>query len=112
MNSVVKNVKMYACNTATNNSRNEIIKSNPPSGIPIATCFSSGPAEAISIRAGTGTRSRSVSVFDSTGTRLGMLGLPEKPTNLNWGGPGWSDLYITARTSVYRVRLDVKGISY
>jgi gluconolactonase len=50
-----------------------------------------------------------VLVFDAAGVQLGMLGLPEKPANFNWGGPGWSDLYICARTSIYRYSLKVAG---
>jgi gluconolactonase len=58
---------------------------------------------------GPDTDDTGILVFDDAGTRLGMLGLPEKPTNLNWGGPGWSDLYITARTSLFRYSLKVAG---
>jgi gluconolactonase len=37
------------------------------------------------------------------------LRLPEAPHNLAWGGDDGRDLYITALTSVYRLRLTVKG---
>ena len=36
------------------------------------------------------------------------LRLPEAPHNLAWGGDG-HDLYVTALTSVYRLRLTTKG---
>jgi gluconolactonase len=42
------------------------------------------------------------------GEHLGTLKLPEAPHNLAWGGDG-HDLYITALTSVYRLRLATKG---
>ena len=29
--------------------------------------------------------------------------------NLNWGGPDWNDLYCACSTSVYRVRMLVRG---
>jgi gluconolactonase len=44
------------------------------------------------------------------GEKLGLLRLPESPHNLAWGGDG-HDLYITALTSVYRLRLSTKGKS-
>jgi gluconolactonase len=43
------------------------------------------------------------------GERLGTLLLPEAPHNLAWGGDG-RDLYVTALTSVYRIRLSIPGI--
>jgi gluconolactonase len=57
----------------------------------------------------TGPEGSGVLVFDEAGVQLGTLGLPEKPANFNWGGPGWSDLYICARTSIYRYSLKVAG---
>ena len=47
-------------------------------------------------------------VLSAQGEHLGTLKLPEAPHNLAWGGDG-HDLYITALTSVYRLRLDTKG---
>jgi gluconolactonase len=44
------------------------------------------------------------------GTRLlGMVPTPEPPSNLAFGDPDLETLYITARTSLFRVRLGVKG---
>ena len=40
---------------------------------------------------------------------LGEVGLAETPSNIAFGDPDLETLYITARTSVYRVRLGVKG---
>ncbi len=40
---------------------------------------------------------------------LGEVPLAETPSNLAFGDPDMETLYITARTSVYRVRLGVKG---
>lgn len=43
-------------------------------------------------------------VFAPGGERLGLLGFPERTANLAWGAhPG--ELYVTATTSVYRIRL-------
>jgi gluconolactonase len=47
-------------------------------------------------------------VISPDGEHLGTLRLPESPHNLAWGGDG-HDLYITALTSVYRLRLATKG---
>jgi gluconolactonase len=49
-------------------------------------------------------------VLDSKGRHLGTIGTPEKPANCAWGGDDWQTLYITARTSVYTIRLDTRGI--
>ena len=49
-------------------------------------------------------------IFDSEGSHLGVLEVPEKNVgNLNWGGNNWSDLYICASTSLYRIHLRVAG---
>ena len=48
-------------------------------------------------------------VLSSDAEPLGLLAVPEVPSNLNWGGPDRSTLYITARSSVYRLRLRVAG---
>jgi gluconolactonase len=47
-------------------------------------------------------------VLSPDGEHLGTLTPPEAPHNLAWGGDG-HDLYITALTSVYRLRLATKG---
>ena len=49
-----------------------------------------------------------VLVFNSSGRRLGMIRTSESPSNLAWGD-NYRTLYITARTSVYKVRLKVNG---
>jgi gluconolactonase len=48
-------------------------------------------------------------VFDADGDRLGTILVPEAAANLNWGDADWRTLYITASTSVYRVRTKVAG---
>jgi gluconolactonase len=44
------------------------------------------------------------------GVHLGTLHLPEAPHNLAWGDADGRTLYITALTSVYRIRLQTPGI--
>lgn len=48
-------------------------------------------------------------VFDRGGSHLGVIAVPEVAGNLNWGGPNWDDIYITASTSVYKVKWAVGG---
>ena len=43
------------------------------------------------------------------GEHLGTLKLPEDPHNLAWGDADGRTLYVTALTSVYRLRLDDSG---
>lgn len=49
-------------------------------------------------------------IFDSSGKPLGLVAVPEQPANLAWGWTDWRMLFITARTSVYRINLNVAGI--
>jgi len=48
-------------------------------------------------------------VYSPRGELLHTIKLPEKPSNCAFGGADLGTLFITARTSVYAVRLNVKG---
>jgi gluconolactonase len=48
-------------------------------------------------------------VYSPEGKHLGFIELPEAPENCAWGDDDWQTLYVTARTSVYRVRMKVAG---
>lgn len=48
-------------------------------------------------------------VFASDGTRLGIIRTPEVPANLAFGGPDLRTLFLTARTSIYAMRVKVPG---
>lgn len=50
-----------------------------------------------------------VVVYSPEGKHLRTIELSEPPGNLAFGDPDLQTLYITARTSVYRIRLHVKG---
>jgi gluconolactonase len=52
---------------------------------------------------------KSVQVYSPQGQLLGHLELSETPSNLAFGDPDFETLFITARTTVYRVRIGVKG---
>ena len=49
-------------------------------------------------------------VLSPDGEHLGTLKLPETPHNLAWGDADGRTLYVTALTSVYRLRLEIPGI--
>jgi gluconolactonase len=49
-------------------------------------------------------------ILSPAGEKLGLLKLPEDPHNLAWGDEDARTLYITALTSVYRIRLSIPGI--
>jgi gluconolactonase len=49
-------------------------------------------------------------VLSPGGEHLGTLRLPESPHNLAWGDADARTLYITALTSVYRIRLAIPGV--
>jgi gluconolactonase len=48
-------------------------------------------------------------IWDGDGRHLGTILMPEQPANLAWGGPGLDTLYITATTSVYRLKTLARG---
>jgi sugar lactone lactonase YvrE len=49
-------------------------------------------------------------VFDPSGNHLGTIRSPEIPANCAFGGPDYRTLFLTARTSLYSVRVKVPGI--
>ena len=52
---------------------------------------------------------KGIAVYTSTGKLLHTIELAETPANCAFGDADFQTLYATARTSVYRIRLDVKG---
>ena len=50
-----------------------------------------------------------IHVFDQTAHCLGRILIPEHATNFIWGDEDFKSLYITASTSVYRLRVHVPG---
>jgi gluconolactonase len=53
-----------------------------------------------------------VHCFHPDGALLGKLRLPEVVANLTFGGPKRNDLFITATSSLYCVRLNTTGVRY
>ncbi|HEY7520540.1 MAG TPA: SMP-30/gluconolactonase/LRE family protein [Methylomirabilota bacterium] len=48
-------------------------------------------------------------VFAPDGKRLGIIQTPEVPANICFGGPDLRTLFLTARTSIYTLRVNVPG---
>jgi len=48
-------------------------------------------------------------VFEPSGQLLGIIETPEPPANIAWGDSDYQTLYITARNSLYRLRLQIAG---
>lgn len=55
------------------------------------------------------TGPKGIWVWDAQGHHLGTIVLPEQPANLAWGDKDYGTLYITAATSVYRLRTRTRG---
>jgi gluconolactonase len=51
-----------------------------------------------------------VLVFDPQGQKTGEIELPEAPTNICFGGKKRNILFVTARTSVFTLKMKVKGV--
>lgn len=52
---------------------------------------------------------KAVQVVSPAGRTLGLIAVPENPSNVDFGGKDLKTLYITARTSLYAVELDARG---
>jgi len=48
-------------------------------------------------------------VWDPGGHHLGTIVVPEQPANLAWGDPDLKSLYITATTSIYKLKTNATG---
>jgi gluconolactonase len=53
---------------------------------------------------------RAVLVYNKKGEKIETIEVPEGPANVTFGGKDKKTLFITARTSLYSVRMRVKGI--
>ncbi len=51
-----------------------------------------------------------VYVMDPQGNQLGRIRIPEQTANFGWGNGDLKTLYFTARTSVYRMKLNIPGV--
>ncbi len=49
-------------------------------------------------------------IIDQGGKCLARVKPPELPANFAWGDTDWQSLYLTCRTSLYRIRTNVPGV--
>ncbi|MBT8423638.1 MAG: SMP-30/gluconolactonase/LRE family protein [Silicimonas sp.] len=61
---------------------------------------------------GTGEGLNGVRVFDADGTPLGHIHLPERCSNVVFGGPHRTRLFMTASQSLYAVHVRAQGVGY
>lgn len=53
-----------------------------------------------------------IHIFDAEANYLGIVLMPEHSANLAWGDEDLSSLYITAGTTIYRLRTHVSGVAF
>jgi len=53
---------------------------------------------------------KAVSVFDASGKKIETIEVPEKPSNVSFGGRDMKTLFITARTSLYSLQMRIRGM--
>jgi sugar lactone lactonase YvrE len=51
-----------------------------------------------------------VMIFDPDGNNIGRIETPEVAANVAFGEADWRTLFITATSSVYRMRLGIPGV--
>jgi len=56
------------------------------------------------------TTTNPVSVYNSAGKKFEIIEIPQRPANVCFGGRDKKTLFITAQTSLYSVRMQVKGL--
>ena len=52
---------------------------------------------------------RELEIYTPEGKFLHEIAIPERPSNVAFGDPDLQGIYVTARTSVYRIRQETKG---
>jgi gluconolactonase len=57
-----------------------------------------------------GTGPGGILIFTPEGRHLGTIQPDEQPSNVAWGDADRKTLYMTARTGLYRVRLNIPGL--
>ena len=100
-----RNIRVYDVNADRTLARGRIFGEEPgnkndgvPDGIKVdksGNLFVTGP--------------RGIWVWDAEGNYLGTIVMPEQPANLTWGDKDYGTLYITATTSVYRLKTKTQG---
>jgi sugar lactone lactonase YvrE len=47
-----------------------------------------------------------ISIFDKNGNKTGKIEVPERPSSIQFGGKDGNTLFITARSSLYSIRVE------
>ena len=55
------------------------------------------------------TAPRGIQVFNQEGRLVGRIFVPEQVGNFSWGGEDLKTLYITAKSTLYKIRMNVPG---
>ena len=55
------------------------------------------------------TANGGIHIFSSKGEKVGVIAVDEQPANVCFGGEGFNELFITARTSLYHIPMLVEG---
>ena len=55
------------------------------------------------------TGPKGIWIWSASGEHVGTIVVPEQPANLTWGDKDYRTLYITATTSVYKLKMKVQG---
>ena len=56
------------------------------------------------------TAADGVEVFSPSGKKLGVISPAEQPANCAFGDADWKTLYMTCRTGLYRIRVNIAGV--
>lgn len=59
----------------------------------------------------TTTDKKAVDIISPKGELINSIAVPEQPANVCFGGKNNDELFVTARTSLYKVKLNTKGIN-
>jgi gluconolactonase len=51
-------------------------------------------------------------IISPEGKHIGTIQVPENVSNVGWGDKDGKTLYITASTSLYRIKLNIEGVRY
>lgn len=52
---------------------------------------------------------RGIAIYSPSGEAIGFINVPEQTSNVCFGGPGHTTLFITAATSLYAIPMNVRG---
>jgi gluconolactonase len=99
-NSDEHNVRAYDLDHAGNASNERIVVSDIE-GVPDGL--------RVDVKGSLYVAAKAIAVYSAEGRHLATIDIAETPANCAFGDPDFQSLYVAARTSLYRVRLQVKG---